>query len=76
MELRLATVCTVHDGYGGRCGVTAQCTRVVTLNGDGATLHDHQVCPDHRRQMGLPDHDVVMTPSGNYRPEAGDSFDT
>lgn len=65
--LQHVTDCTVHDGKGGRCGVTAQCTTVRTLDHTGRVLHEHSVCPRHRPAMGLPEHDVEITSEGEHR---------
>lgn len=65
----LYTKCTVHDGDGGRCGVTDVCALVRTYDrdptiDDAELLHEHRVCFDHRQQMGLPEQDVALYPLG------------
>lgn len=64
----LYTRCTVHDGTGGRCGVTDVCSLVRTMVGSAdegwEVLHEHRVCHAHRVEMGLPDRDVALTPGG------------
>lgn len=64
----LYTQCTVHNGNGGRCGRTDVCalvkTYVADAYGQAVLLHEHRVCFDHRRQMGLPEQDVAILPDG------------
>lgn len=64
----LYTKCTVRDGLGGHCGHTDVCTLVQTYvythKGDRVLLHEHRVCFEHRRQMGLPEQDIAILPDG------------
>lgn len=64
--LQRKTRCTVHDGHGGTCGRKDQCTHVVTENAAGP-LHEHDVCPDHRKLLDLPEWDVTISPEGVVR---------
>lgn len=61
----LYTRCTVHDGHGGRCGVTDLCTHVRTIDAAGVVMHEHDVCLEHRQSLGLSlDKDCDLTPAG------------